>query len=272
MLPPSRWNAEIIDGGARPLFKVTPSDCPEKAATCESSSAACKQLLVAVNNQKYSESEKKVSNSITGPGYFGYSDPVVAHFIQSLPNADKCLRFAMMHVCRGWVRPCALVLSYVRQEHLAKAKKRRKQDKSAPTPMDTVPATTTTTTAVMMEVEDNAAEERRGAKGKEVPSEPSSIFERFATRNPVMRRRRAGDADASSKRASSDFKPSEALPTPSKPRSLYSSTSAVQTRPDRGVAPMQGAWYGGGDGLEIDDESSVDEESGEEGSEEKGTT
>lgn len=87
------YHCEIIDGGTKPLFRVSPSDAPDEAVTEPTATAAWKIVMAKVNDVRFRKTGRYVSNSVTGPGYFGFAHATVAYMIQNLPNADKCRQY-----------------------------------------------------------------------------------------------------------------------------------------------------------------------------------
>jgi len=86
------YTCEILDGGDKPLFRVTPSDDPENYVEAASASSAWKTILNRINEAKPA-ADKRASVSVSGPEYFGFGVPTVAELIAQLPDADKCIHY-----------------------------------------------------------------------------------------------------------------------------------------------------------------------------------
>jgi len=84
------YTCEIVDGGDKPIFKVTPADDPETPSEASSASQAWKQILMRINERKPEQAKR---TSVSGPEYFGFGFPAIADLISKLPNADKCTKY-----------------------------------------------------------------------------------------------------------------------------------------------------------------------------------
>ncbi|KAJ7548327.1 hypothetical protein O6H91_07G007200 [Diphasiastrum complanatum] len=83
------YTCKILDGGAGPIFSVTPADAPEMVIERDSASGAW--VVVCATANKIRGIERKVT--ISGTEMFGLSHPVVCHLIQELPGAEHCKVF-----------------------------------------------------------------------------------------------------------------------------------------------------------------------------------
>jgi len=84
---------EILDTGkSKPIYKVTPDDDTENPIVVDSSSAAWKQILEKVNQQRHPD-EKRNNPSVSGPEYFGLAHPTVLKLIEDLPGVDECTKY-----------------------------------------------------------------------------------------------------------------------------------------------------------------------------------
>ena len=81
------YTSEVIYGEGGPKFVVTPSDAEDRAITADSASGAWGAMLAAVNQIKYKGTGRTLSNSISGPAYFGATDPTIVSLLQQLPGA-----------------------------------------------------------------------------------------------------------------------------------------------------------------------------------------
>jgi hypothetical protein len=89
------YTSEIVDeGGAKPVFQVTPADDPQCVIRAPSSSAAWKAVLVAVNALRARTLGKTYTSSVSGPEYFGFAHPVVSRLLGTLPGVELCSRYS----------------------------------------------------------------------------------------------------------------------------------------------------------------------------------
>jgi len=85
--------SEIIDVDNKPMFKVTPTDCPDNAVIASTPTSAWTDILTRINNLKTPQMGKRQVVSVSGPEYFGFSNSTIAKEIQELPGADKCSKY-----------------------------------------------------------------------------------------------------------------------------------------------------------------------------------
>jgi len=85
--------SEIVDEDNKPMFKVTPTDCPENSVTAATPTSAWTEILTRINNLKTPQMGKRQVVSVSGPEYFGFSNSTIAKEIQDLPGADKCAKY-----------------------------------------------------------------------------------------------------------------------------------------------------------------------------------
>jgi hypothetical protein len=86
------YTCEILDGGTGPIFKVTPADDPNTEFSSSTPTGCCTPMVKKVNQAQ--ASGKRSTTSVSGPEFFGFSNPRVMQLIEMLPNADKCERYA----------------------------------------------------------------------------------------------------------------------------------------------------------------------------------
>lgn len=86
------YTCEIIDGGARPMYRVTPSDDADNPITRDSSTGCWIDIVRRVN--LLMNNRNRNSLTVSGPERFGLSDDAVIGLLRQMPNVDKCLRFA----------------------------------------------------------------------------------------------------------------------------------------------------------------------------------
>jgi N6-adenosine-specific RNA methylase IME4 len=82
---------EILDGGDKPLFRVTAKDDPNSCFSADSPSGCCVQVVKRIDDVK---TEKRTNVTVSGPSFFGFSEEKIRNLIYSLPNADKCEHYS----------------------------------------------------------------------------------------------------------------------------------------------------------------------------------
>ena len=85
------YTCEIIDGGTRPMYRVTPSDDENYSITRSSATGCWLDIVQRVN--LIMNNRNKNSLTVSGPERFGLSDDNVIGLLKQLPDAEKCLRF-----------------------------------------------------------------------------------------------------------------------------------------------------------------------------------
>eukprot|EP00339_Tiarina_fusa_P012625 CAMPEP_0117033454 /NCGR_PEP_ID=MMETSP0472-20121206/23902_1 /TAXON_ID=693140 ORGANISM="Tiarina fusus, Strain LIS" /NCGR_SAMPLE_ID=MMETSP0472 /ASSEMBLY_ACC=CAM_ASM_000603 /LENGTH=1984 /DNA_ID=CAMNT_0004742375 /DNA_START=28 /DNA_END=5983 /DNA_ORIENTATION=+ len=90
----TEYTNEILDGGEKPLFRVTAADAPDHSATASSPTGAWSSVLRQVKNGP--PLDKKSINAVSGPEYFGLARAVIRKLIQDLPGAEKCEKYRMV--------------------------------------------------------------------------------------------------------------------------------------------------------------------------------
>ena len=89
-----RYICEILDGGQKPLFKVTPESDPKNPLISNASSGVWIEICKRVNELQ-GGSRNKVT--VSGPDRYGLAEPGVAQLLSCLPNAEKCSRFKCVY-------------------------------------------------------------------------------------------------------------------------------------------------------------------------------
>ena len=91
----AQYTCEILDGGLKPLYRLTSSEDPQHPIEKESSTACwivvCKRINELQGNRR-----SKVT--ISGTERFGLCDNNVVRLLQSLPNAEKCSKYLMKNL------------------------------------------------------------------------------------------------------------------------------------------------------------------------------
>ena len=85
----AEYTCEILDGGTKPIYKLTSNEDIEHPII-KDSSTACWIVVGNAINELQGNKRKKVT--ISGTERFGLCDPKVVKLITSLPNADKVIK------------------------------------------------------------------------------------------------------------------------------------------------------------------------------------
>jgi hypothetical protein len=83
------YHCEILDGGAKPLFRIT-SEKIGSIFTGKSPTACWKQILDQINETLKANSQPVVKTQVAGPEYFGLNDPVIVAAIEGLDPRKQC--------------------------------------------------------------------------------------------------------------------------------------------------------------------------------------
>lgn len=86
----TEYVCEILDGGDKPIYKVTPLE-DENNPIIRDSSTGC--WIHVCNRVNEISERKKAKVTISGTERFGLIDPIVVSLLESLPNAYKCTRY-----------------------------------------------------------------------------------------------------------------------------------------------------------------------------------
>ena len=86
----SQYICEILDGGPRPLFKVTCSEDPGNPLIRDSSSGVWIDICKRINDI---QGNKRTNVTVSGPDRYGLAEPGVNQLLQCLPNAERCIRY-----------------------------------------------------------------------------------------------------------------------------------------------------------------------------------
>ena len=87
-----KYICEILDGGQKPLFKVTPMSDPENPLISNASSGVWIEICKRVNELQGGGRQKV---TVSGPDRYGLTEPGVGQLLSCLPNAEKCARFRL---------------------------------------------------------------------------------------------------------------------------------------------------------------------------------
>ncbi|KAI9295286.1 hypothetical protein K502DRAFT_365137 [Neoconidiobolus thromboides FSU 785] len=102
------YTASIEDNGTGPIFQVVGDDNPKKFVSDTSSGAWAQVIKEATKVRNLT-----VTNSGSGPEFYGLAHPTIAYMIQSLPNSEKCKNYKTQlfeflpatNQSRTWVAP-----------------------------------------------------------------------------------------------------------------------------------------------------------------------
>eukprot|EP01092_Planopodium_desertum_P006439 TRINITY_DN26811_c0_g1_i1.p1 TRINITY_DN26811_c0_g1~~TRINITY_DN26811_c0_g1_i1.p1 ORF type:complete len:312 (+),score=54.83 TRINITY_DN26811_c0_g1_i1:628-1563(+) len=83
------YTSEILDGGEVPLFRVTPEDQPDKPIDANSATKAWTTVIKTINDKKTVATGKRMFTAVSGPEYFGYTNPPITKLIQELPKVAE---------------------------------------------------------------------------------------------------------------------------------------------------------------------------------------
>ena len=88
----SLYQCEILDGGSKPLFRIT---CEKlcKIFAGKSPTACWKQILDEINDTLKSSGMPVVKTQVAGPEYFGLNDPVIVEAIEGLDPRKQCTMY-----------------------------------------------------------------------------------------------------------------------------------------------------------------------------------
>lgn len=81
---------EILDGGSKPLYKVTPMDDSQNPIVKDSSTGCWIDICKKLNDQS---TNRRSNVTVSGPERFGLADLNVIRMLQTLPNAEKCTKY-----------------------------------------------------------------------------------------------------------------------------------------------------------------------------------
>lgn len=70
-------------------FRITPEDAKEEELVSGTATGVWTTIVKRANTIR----QRDVSNSVSGPEYFGFAHPTIAKMIQDLPGAERCGRY-----------------------------------------------------------------------------------------------------------------------------------------------------------------------------------
>ncbi|CDW85165.1 f y-rich n-terminus family protein [Stylonychia lemnae] len=89
-----QYICEILDGGPKPLFKVTCSEDPQNPLIRDSSSGVWIDICKKINEI---QGNKRTNVTVSGPDRYGLAEPGVNQLLQCLANADKCVKYKFIY-------------------------------------------------------------------------------------------------------------------------------------------------------------------------------
>ncbi|KAL1930228.1 hypothetical protein VTP01DRAFT_1382 [Rhizomucor pusillus] len=84
------YTCRIEDGGDGPVFTIHAADAPDKEMSAKTPTGAWALVIKEANRVRRRGS---ACNAISGPEYFGLSNPLVIEMVESLEGADKCVKY-----------------------------------------------------------------------------------------------------------------------------------------------------------------------------------
>ena len=86
------WYRQGIQSGGSsgPKFVVTPGDDSINPISAKSATKAWSIVLDRINSKRRSMSESTTGTAISGPEFFGYTNPSIAEALECLPGMDQC--------------------------------------------------------------------------------------------------------------------------------------------------------------------------------------
>jgi hypothetical protein len=86
----AKYTCEILDGGNKPLYKLTSSEDPNNPIIRDSSTACWSYVCNKINDL---QDKKRKKVTVSGTERFGLCEKNVVKLLQSLPGADKCPKY-----------------------------------------------------------------------------------------------------------------------------------------------------------------------------------
>eukprot|EP00173_Palmaria_palmata_P005529 Plantae.Rhodophyta-Palmaria_palmata.ctg9998.p1 GENE.Plantae.Rhodophyta-Palmaria_palmata.ctg9998~~Plantae.Rhodophyta-Palmaria_palmata.ctg9998.p1 ORF type:complete len:287 (+),score=47.53 Plantae.Rhodophyta-Palmaria_palmata.ctg9998:40-861(+) len=88
-----KYVCEILDkNGDAPVFRVTCMDMPDTPFSSSSPSGCWTNVLTAVRDAT-PEDRKRLHTNVSGPEYFGLTNPLVQELVQGLEGTEKCSKY-----------------------------------------------------------------------------------------------------------------------------------------------------------------------------------
>ncbi|KAI9497554.1 F/Y-rich N-terminus-domain-containing protein [Zychaea mexicana] len=83
------YTCKVQDGGETPLFTIRAADAPDEEMSARTPTGAWALVIKRANEVRHRES----ANAISGPEYYGFSNPLVIEMVEGLPDVDKCVNY-----------------------------------------------------------------------------------------------------------------------------------------------------------------------------------
>ena len=86
----AKYTCEILDGGEKPIYKVTSSEDPDKPIIKDSSTGCWVHVCKKVNDMSENRKDKV---TISGTERFGLLETTVRKVLEHLPEAEKSVNY-----------------------------------------------------------------------------------------------------------------------------------------------------------------------------------
>ncbi|KAI7859849.1 F/Y-rich N-terminus-domain-containing protein [Circinella umbellata] len=83
------YTCKVQDGGETPLFTIRAADAPDDEMSARTPTGAWALVIKQANEVR----QRHSANAISGPEYYGFSNPLVIEMIEGLPDVDKCTNY-----------------------------------------------------------------------------------------------------------------------------------------------------------------------------------
>ncbi|KAI8140842.1 F/Y-rich N-terminus-domain-containing protein [Fennellomyces sp. T-0311] len=83
------YTCQVQDGGETPLFTIRAADAPDDEMSARTPTGAWALVIKKANEVRHRES----ANAISGPEYYGFSNPLVIEMVEGLPDVEKCSNY-----------------------------------------------------------------------------------------------------------------------------------------------------------------------------------
>jgi F/Y rich C-terminus len=91
------YHCTILDGGDGPKFQIIPSDRADKPIIAGTATGAWSNIVKRANAIR----NRRHSNSVSGPDFFGLGQNTIKHLIQELPDADRLHDYVWQNFVEG---------------------------------------------------------------------------------------------------------------------------------------------------------------------------
>ncbi|KAK4530119.1 hypothetical protein CCYA_CCYA03G0976 [Cyanidiococcus yangmingshanensis] len=84
----TQYTSEVLDRDGHPWFRVTCADLPEQSFEDKSPTGCWSQIMRLIRDRTPLD-KRRVHATVSGPEYFGLTQPIVEELLQSMPEAAK---------------------------------------------------------------------------------------------------------------------------------------------------------------------------------------